>query len=195
MGTKSKKKVEIIETKRVFDHFFKIDEALLRFERYDGTMSTKLRRLNFERGDSVAALVVNREKRTVYLTEQFKYPASTKGDGWIVEIVAGTIDPGESPEHAIRRELLEEAGFAARNAEPIGEFFVSPGGTSERVFLFSITVTDADRKTNGGGVPTEGEDIRVIEWPIADFLAKLDRGELLDAKTIVAAYWLKCNFR
>jgi ADP-ribose pyrophosphatase len=189
------RRVEIIEEKRVFDRFFRIDEARLRYERFDGTMSAELRRLNFERGDSVAAIVVNRATRTVYLTEQFKYPASTKGDGWIVEIVAGTIDPGESAEQAIRREILEEIGFAPTSVTPIGSFFVSPGGTSERIFLFNVEVTEADRRSKGGGLPSEGEDIRIVEWPVAAFLAKLDGGELHDAKTIVAAYWLKCNHR
>ena len=189
------KRFEIIEKKRVFDHFFKIDEALLRYERYDGTMSKALRRLNFERGDSVAAIVVNRDKRTVYLTEQFKYPASTKGDGWIVEVVAGGVDAGESPEQAIRREILEEIGFAATTVKHIGEFFVSPGGTSERIILFCVEVTEADRQTRGGGLASEGEDIRVLEWPVAEFFAKLTSGELNDAKTLVAAYWLSGNYK
>lgn len=189
------KRVEIIEKKRVFDRFFKIDEALLRYERYDGAMSQALTRLNFERGDSVAAIIVNRNKRTVYLTEQFKYPASTKGEGWIVEVVAGVIDPNETAEQAIKREIFEEIGFAASNATPIGEFFVSPGGTSERIFLFYVNVTDADKKSGGGGVASEGEDIRIIEWPVEEFFARLDSGELRDAKTIVAAHWLKCNYK
>ncbi len=185
------RKVEIIEKKRVFDHFFKIDEALLRYERYDGTMSKALTRLNFERGNLVAAIVMNRDTETVYLTEQFKYPASTKADGWVVEVVAGMIDEGETPEQAIRREILEEIGFEAASAEPIGEFFVSPGGTSERIFLFGVTVTQAHRRGAGGGLAAEGEDIRVLEWPVGEFLGKLQQGQLHDAKTIVAAYWLK----
>src|SRR4051812_29021514 len=80
------KKVELISRKNVFEDFFTIEEARLRFERYDGTMSEEVRRLNFERGDSVAALLVDIRKGTVYLTEQFKYPAFEKAGGWLVDV-------------------------------------------------------------------------------------------------------------
>jgi ADP-ribose pyrophosphatase len=187
------KKAEVIERRTIFDDFFKIEEARLRYERYDGRMSEVVRRLNFERGDSSAALLLNAERRTVYLTEQFKYPTFGKGDGWIVEIVAGSIDAGETPEACIRREIREETGFEAATVEPIADFFVSPGGTSERIFLFCALVSDAARLSKGGGVAGEGEDIRVVQWPLDDFLAKAQRGDLKDAKTIIAAWWIKDN--
>src|SRR5437867_13108850 len=104
-------KVEVISRRRLLDDFFKVDEARLRFERYDGTMSEVVRRLNFERGDSVAALLVDPRAQTVYLTEQFKYPAYEKAGGWLIDVVAGMFGPDESPEEAVRREILEESGF------------------------------------------------------------------------------------
>jgi ADP-ribose pyrophosphatase len=188
------RKVEVISRKRVFDDVFKIEEARLRFERYDGTMSEVVRRLNFERGDSAAALLVNREEKRVYLTEQFKYPSLEKGGGWIVEVVAGKIDPGETADQAIKREIMEELGFQVRSVEPIANFFVSPGGTSERIFLFAAVVSRAQRTAGGGGLASENEDIRMIEWEVDEFLAKAQAGQLTDAKTIIAGYWLKENY-
>jgi len=187
------RKVEIISRRRIFDDFFKIEEARLRFERYDGTMSEVVRRLNFERGDSVAALLVNPRAQTVYLTEQFKYPAYQKAGGWLADLVAGMIDDGETPEHAVRREILEEAGFEAQALEPIATFFVSPGGSSERIFLYCARVCDGLRRSAGGGVAAEHEDIRIIAWSIDEFLRKARTGEIADGKTLVAAYWLKDN--
>jgi nudix-type nucleoside diphosphatase (YffH/AdpP family) len=184
-------KVEVISRKRLLDDFFKVDEAYLRFERYDGTMSEVVRRLNVERGDSAAALLVDAQKQIVYLIEQFKYPTLDKAGGWTDEIVAGMIDTDETPERAIRREILEEAGFAVETVEPIARFFVSPGGSSERIFLFCAVVSDAARRSAGGGVATE--DIKVVGWPLDDFLARLQGGQLMDAKTIIAGYWLKDN--
>jgi len=187
------RKVEVLSRRRVFDGFFKIDEARLRFERYDGTMSEVVQRLVFERGDSAAALVVNPERRTVYLTEQFRYPAHEKGGGWLLDVVAGMIEPGDTSEQTARREILEEAGFEALALEPIATFFMSPGGSSERTFLFCAVFSDAARRSAGGGVASEHEDIKIVEWPIEEFLAHLRGGRLQDAKTIIAGYWLQDN--
>jgi nudix-type nucleoside diphosphatase (YffH/AdpP family) len=186
-------KVEVIRCRRVFDDFFKIDEAELRFERYDGTMSEVVRRLNFERGDSAAALLFDARSRTVYLIEQFMYPTLANAGGWLQTVVAGMIDEGETPEQAIRREIVEEAGFAVERVEPIADFFVSPGGSSERIFLFCALVSDAGRVGDGGGVASEHEDIRLVPVALDDFLKRIAAHGFADAKTIVAGYWLKDN--
>jgi len=186
-------KVEVISRRRVFDDFFKIDEAKLRFERYDGSMSEAVRRLNFERGDSAAALLFDAHSRVVYLIEQFMYPTLAKAGGWLQTVVAGMIDEGETPLEAIRREIVEEAGFAVEQVEPIADFFVSPGGSSERIFLFCALVSDAARVGEGGGVATEHEDIRLVPIALDGFLARLAAHGFADAKTIVAGYWLKDN--
>jgi nudix-type nucleoside diphosphatase (YffH/AdpP family) len=186
-------KVEVISRRRVFDDFFKVDEARLRFERYDGSMSEEIRRLNFERGDSAAALLLDAKKRVVYLVEQFMYPPLAKAGGWLETVAAGMIDEGETPEQAIRREIREEAGFAAERIEPIANFFVSPGGSSERIFLFCALVSDAARVAAGGGVAAEHEDIKIVALGLDDFLVRLAAGGFADAKTIVAGYWLKDN--
>jgi len=185
------RKVEIISRRRIFDDIFSIEEAHLRFERHDGRMSEPVRRLNFERGDSVAALVVNAERRTVYLTEQFRYATLAHGGGWLTELVAGSIDAGEATADCIRREIREELGIAAETVEEIAEFFMSPGGTSERTILFCAVVSDADRVEEGGGLAGEHEDIKVLEWPVDEFLARMHA--LKDAKTLIAGYWLKEN--
>jgi ADP-ribose pyrophosphatase len=186
-------KVEVISRRRVFDDFFKVDEAKLRFERYDGSMSEVVRRLNFERGDSAAALLFDARSRTVYLIEQFMYPTLAKAGGWLQTVVAGMVDEGEAPEEAIRREILEEAGYAVERVEPIADFFVSPGGSSERIFLFCALVSDGARLGEGGGVATEHEDIRLVPVTLDDFITRLAAHEFADAKTIVAGYWLKDN--
>jgi nudix-type nucleoside diphosphatase (YffH/AdpP family) len=186
------RKVEIMSRRRVFDDFFKIEEARLRFERYDGTMSEPVRRLNFERGDSVAALLIDPRAAMVYLTEQFKYPAYEKAGGWLIDVVAGMLDDGETPEQAVRREILEESGFEPTGLQPIATFFVSPGGSSERIFLFCATVRGGTPRS-GGGVASEHEDIKIIAWSIDEFLGRFHAGDLQDAKALIAACWLKDN--
>ena len=115
-------KVEIASQRRIFDDFFKIEEAVVRFEKFNGQMSAPLRRLNFERGDSVAAVIVNRDTRCAILSNQFRYPASTKGNGWIYEIIAGMIDQGEKPAQAMRREIMEEIGYRVSKLVHIADF-------------------------------------------------------------------------
>ena len=184
------KKVAIESKKLVFDDFFKIEEAILRYERFDGTMSKSVKRLNLDRGDSVAALILNLDTERVILTNQFKYPTYANGDGWITEVVAGMVGPGEDYEAAVRREVLEETGYKVGSITHISSFYVSPGGTSERIVLYYAEVRNADRVSSGGGLASEAEDIELVEIALADIPQKLDSNSIPDAKTILALMWL-----
>jgi len=186
-------RVDIKENRRVMDDFFKVEEVHLSFEKFDGTMSPVVRRLNFERGDSVAALLHHTERNTVLLVNQFKYPSYEKGPGWITEVVAGMIDKGETPEEAIHREIQEETGYGASRVDHISTFYVSPGGSSERVILYYAAVSGAGSSDKPGGLATEDEDIKLVEIPFADAFSQLRRGEIADAKTIIALMWLEAR--
>lgn len=185
------KKVHIESQQRIFDDFFKIDEAFLSFERFDGQMSDTVRRLNFERGDAVAAIIMNRDSRNVILANQFRFPTYEKGPGWITEVVAGILKPDESPEDAVRREILEEVGYDSGDLTHISTFYVSPGGSSERIYLYYVEVGDADRMNSGGGLASEREDIQVVEMSPEELWSANESGEIVDAKTIVALMWLR----
>lgn len=184
------KKVIIESKKRIFDDFFKIDEAHLRYEKFDGRMSPVVRRLNFERGDSVAALIFNTGTRRLILVNQFKYPAFEKGQGWMTEAMAGMINEGEDPESAARREVLEETGYSPRSLEHIYTFYVSPGGTSERIILYYAEVDDDCKTGPGGGVASEDEDIVNVEMTLEEALVQVESGDIADAKTIIGILWL-----
>jgi nudix-type nucleoside diphosphatase (YffH/AdpP family) len=187
------KKVEVLQKKRVFDDFFKIDEAVVRFEKFNGQMSPPVKRLNFERGDAAAVLIFNPETQNVILINQFRYPTYDKTGGWLIEIVAGMVDKNETPVECIRREILEETGYQVKHLIPIQSFYPSPGGSSERIFLFYAEVNKSDKVTKGGGKETENEDIQVVEFPLPDLWKKLNEGKIMDAKTSIALLWFKCN--
>lgn len=182
----------LIESSRLLlEDFFQVEEVTLRHRLADGSWSEIMRRLNLERGDSVAALLLNRDRRTCVFARQFRFPASKRGDGWLIELPAGVVEPGETPEETLRRELLEEVGYQAAELRPIATFFPSPGGCSERVFLYVAWVGDADRVAPGGGAEHEGESIEILEVPLADLYANgwLDR--IRDGKTLLALTWLE----
>ena len=188
------KRIEIIKETEVFKQaIFRVVAATLKFELYDGTMSDKLVRLNLDRGDSVAALIHDVQNDVLLMTEQFRYPTHEKGPGWLTEIVAGMVDTDEAPVDSMKREIREEVGYRVSSLQHIGTFYVSPGGSSERIHLFYSAVDQTDRVSNGGGKLSEGEDVRVMTKPVSQALEELDQGGIMDAKTMIALQWLALN--
>jgi ADP-ribose pyrophosphatase len=155
-------------------------------------------RINFERGDSVGVLLYDPGEDAVVLVRQFRYPVyagldpgARAGDGarraWILEIVAGVHDPGRTVQGVARKELLEEAGYQVTGElQPIGSIYPSPGGSSERIHLFLGEVDHRQRVGQGGGVPAEGEDIQIVVLSFSQVMDMVARGEISDAKTIIA---------
>jgi len=185
-------KVKIISESREYDGFFKIDKAVLQYEKFDGEMSSEITRLNFNRGDAVAILLYDKEKNSVILVKQFRYPAYVNnGRGWLLEVVAGMIDSGRDAISVAHSELLEEAGYEVDDLKFVYQFYVSPGGSSEKIHLYAGY---CHRKVNfGGGKESENEDIQVVELPLSKALKMVDTGEICDAKTIIALQWLQLN--
>jgi ADP-ribose pyrophosphatase len=184
--------VQIVDRHPIFEQFvFRIEEARLRHERFDGSLSAELVRLNLDRGDSVAALVHDTQRDRLMLAEQFRFSTYDKGPGWMLELPAGVLEVGEAPEAATRRELQEEIGFAVDSLSPIATVYLSPGGCSERIHIFYVPVTPSDHTSSGGGVPSEGEDIRIVEMPVRTAFALVEAREIVDAKTVIAIQWLQ----
>jgi nudix-type nucleoside diphosphatase (YffH/AdpP family) len=182
---------------RKFDGFFKVDEIDVSHEAYDGAMRRE-QRLVFERGDAVAVLLYDAASKEVIVLEQFRAPVlvarrrddAHTSDGWITEAVAGMIDDGETPEEAVIREALEETGYRISAPRPIGTFFSSPGGTSERIFLYFAEVVAADRMGEGGGIAGE-EDIALMRLSVSELFSRLESNRIEDPKLAIGAYWLK----
>lgn len=181
-----------------FASIFHVKRARLRYRRFDGQMSEEITRINFERGDSVGVLLYDPDEDVVLLVRQFRYPvyASIAPEivkeedvkkAWLLEIVAGIIDPGLTTVEIASKELLEEAGYRVKgDLQPIATIYPSPGGTSERIHLFLGIVDHKDRINTGGGHPSKEEDIQVESLSFQDAMNRIARGEISDAKTIIA---------
>ena len=176
-------RVEVHGRRTLLDRFFRVEEVDLSHERPDGSMSPPLTRLNVDRGDGAAVVLHDPERGVVVLVRQFRFSAWEKGPGWLHELVAGTVPEGQQPE--------DVAGYEVDRLEPVGSFYLTPGGSSERIFLYYAAVGSGQRRGPGGGLEEEGESIEVLEWPEEEVWAALDAGRIADAKTLVGLMWLR----
>ncbi|MGH6933859.1 MAG: NUDIX domain-containing protein, partial [Dongiaceae bacterium] len=184
---------EIREKRTVYSGFFRIDRYRLRHRLFGGGWSDEITREIFERGHAVAVLLYDPVRDAVVFLEQFRIGAVAAGMApWQTEVVAGVIDCDETPEAVARREAREEAGCEITALAPIARYLVSPGGTSESIWLFCGCV---DSGGVGGihGLAHEHEDIRVEVVPHAEAHRRLRAGDFLNAPVIIALQWLAAN--
>ena len=122
------------------------------------------------------AIVALDERNTVLMVRQYRSGAGRE----LLEIPAGTIEDGEDPAICATRELKEETGYHALHWDALGYFYSSPGFCTEKMYLYL-----ARQLTSGTSSPEGDELIQVEKIPLAQLLAQIQRGEILDAKTIV----------
>lgn len=185
--------IEIIERRTVFQGYFRIDAYTFRHGRFDGGWSSQMRREVFERGHAAALLPYDPVRRQFVLCEQFRvgaYAASV--NPWQLEVVAGIIEDGETPESVARRETEEEANRTVLDIWPIQRYLASPGGTSETVHLYLGRISTEGA---GGifGVSEEDEHIRVKVVEEEQLFRLMTDGQISNAATLVAAQWFFLN--
>lgn len=183
---------ELVHREVCYQGFFSLVRCTVRHELFSGGSAEIVREV-FERGDAAAVLPYDPELDSLVLIEQFRIGAiESPGGPWTLEFVAGVIEPGEDAEQVVRREAVEEAGCGIGTLEPIAEFILSPGGCSERIYLFCGRV---DARDVGGlyGLAEEGEDIRAEVVSFDTAMAFLESGKVSSATTIIALQWLALN--
>jgi ADP-ribose pyrophosphatase len=182
--------VQLIEHRTVYQGTFRVDRYRLRHRLHEGPMGPTVEREVFERGHVVAVLPVDLARDQVVLIEQFRPGAYAAGwHPWLIECVAGIVEPGEAPEEVAVRECREETGLEVTDLVPLARCLSSPGACTETTRLFCGRV-DARRASGVHGLADEGEDIRVTAWPVDEAIALLDQDRIVNAKTIIALQWL-----
>jgi ADP-ribose pyrophosphatase len=187
-------RVEVREKTTPFKGYFQVDRYRLRHRKFDGGWTDEMTREIFERGHAAAVLLYDPKRDAVVLIEQFRPGAYAAGvDPWLIEIVAGIIEEGETPEGVVRREAVEEAGCTVSDLHPIGCFLATPGGSSETVALFCGRT---DSRGAGGihGLDHEHEDIRVLALSRQEALERLAAGGITNMPAVVALQWLALNY-
>lgn len=185
--------VEVIEKTVCYQGFFRLEKYHLRHRLFSGDWSPLLTREMFERGHAAAVLPYDPVRDEIVLIEQFRPGAiDAPGGPWLMEIVAGMIETGETAETVVKRESIEESGCIITDLIPLYDFLVSPGGTTERIALFCGR-TDATTADGVHGVTEEGEDIKVHVVTFDTAMALLKSEKITAASAIIALQWLALN--
>ena len=177
--------IRIVDQQVLAHDWYLLRKTTFDHRRRDGHLQV-VSRETYDRGNGVALLLFNAARGTVILIRQFRFPAWVNGcaDGMLIETCAGLLD-GNDPLAAMRREAIEETGYAVNSPRKVFEAYMSPGSVTEKLHFFVAAYDDGDRQGAGGGEAHEGEDIEVLELPLARALALIASGEIQDGKTIM----------
>jgi nudix-type nucleoside diphosphatase (YffH/AdpP family) len=178
-------RIAIASVERLSDHRYPLEKIRFAYRRRDGS-TQELEREVYRNGLGAAVLPFDSSRGTVLLVRQFRLPALLAGqDGWVIETLAGVIEAEQSPEETARAEAQQEAGYRLRDLREAFVVFASPGVCAERMHLFTAEYGPGDRCGRGGGLREEGEEIEVLELPLAEAWAMVGRREIVDAKTVL----------
>lgn len=193
--TFAKNDVEIIARETLYSGFFSMELYRFRHRLFNGEMSGEIRREIFERGHAAVLLPFDPVRDEVVLVEQIRIAAyDVSASPWLLEMVAGMIEEGESVEDVARREAQEEAGLVVGRTKPVLSYLASPGGTSERL---SIMVGEVDATTAEGihGLADENEDIRVHVVSREQAYQWVEEGKIDNAASVIALQWLQLHYQ
>ncbi len=184
---------EIINRDVLHQGFFRMARYELRYRLFDGGWGEPVTREVMERKSAAAILPYDPILDQVVLIEQFRPGAIANPQSpWVLEIVAGVLDPHEKPAEVAKREAQEEAGCEVMDIYPIYEYFVSPGGSNEYLWLF---IGHIDASETGGihGLSEEHEDIRTFTVSTDEAFMLVQEGKIKTAPAIIALQWLQLN--
>lgn len=162
--------MKILKREKAYKGYYEIDK--LQVETEKGNI---VNREVMIRKDAVCAIVYDTTTKHFIFVEQWRPGCDDK----ILEVPAGTLDvPGEDPEEAMKREIDEEIGYETDKIDFISECYTSPGGTTEKLYIYCCEVSNQIHE--GGGL--ENEDINVFRI----HRENLKNYRFTDAKTIIA---------
>ncbi|MCF6438021.1 NUDIX domain-containing protein [Pseudoalteromonas luteoviolacea] len=180
--------------KVLYDGFFKIEEYVFEHALFAGGVSEPIRREILERGHAVAVLPYDPVSDEILLIEQIRIGAlATKDSPWLLECIAGMAEGCEDLEAVARKEAQEEAGLDLTELHYMCSYLSSPGGTTERLYLYLAQVNLRDYQGGTFGLPEEGEDIKTHIMPFDEAMCRLESEEIDNAATVISLQWLALN--
>ena len=187
--------VVLAARRQPYAHFFAVEEYDLRFRCFDGEMSDEVNRAVFLSGDAATVLPYDPVRDRVLVVEQFRPGPYARGarNPWLLEPVAGRVDPDETPEEAARREAVEEAGVTVGALHLVGRYYPTPGAKSEFLHSFIGIADLPDGAARLGGVLAEAEDIRGHVLPFEAFREIAQGPEGAVGPLLLSALWLELH--
>lgn len=185
------KKVNIKSKTLKHQSIFSVYEMKFNFMKNDGLTSSDLTHYIIEKGPAVAILIYDTDLESLVLVRQLRTPTQTE----ITEIVAGVMDPGETPEISAKREILEEVGYKVKQLNPIFSFYTTPGIFNEEIYFFYAEVDQSLKVNEGGGLSEEDEDLELVYIPKDEVMEWMQNEEELDAKTIIGLQHFLLNHK
>lgn len=185
--------VHVSARRQPYASFFAVEEYDLSWPRFGGGHGPAVTRAAFVSGDAVTVLPYDPVRDRVLLVEQFRAGPFARGDRhpWLLEAVAGRIDPGETPEDAARREAEEEAGLRMGDLLPVAAYYSTPGAKTEYLYSF-VGLSDLRDGTAGVfGLADEAEDIRGHLVAFDALIGLIASGEVNNGPLILTALWLQ----
>ncbi len=179
--------IRIIDSKILSDDWYSLKKYSFDIQRRNGEWQRQSREV-YDRGNGATLLLFNRNRKTVILTRQFRFPIFMNGhDGYLIETAAGLLD-NMDPESRIKAEVEEETGFRLSKVQKVFEAYMSPGSVTEKLYFYIAEYDEGNRASAGGGIEAEGEDIEVLELTLDAALAAVESGLIVDGKTIMLLY-------
>ena len=184
---------KILDKKNIHDGFFKMNEVNLKYKKYNGDWSNEIKRELFGGAQVSAVLPYDPVNKKIVLIQQFRPGTISKNNqNYLDEIVAGIIDPGETPEDTAKRECLEETGCEVSNLKSIQGYFPAPGSSESFYNLFLGEVIAPDKEIIRG-LENENEDILVKSYSFDEVKTKMNKKEILNGLTLIALQWFFLN--
>ena len=185
--------IKIINTELLSDNWGILTKVTVEYPTKTGELETHIREI-YDRGNGASILLYNKENKSVILTRQFRLPTYLNGnpDGMVIEACAGLLD-GDSPEDCAKKEALEETGYRVTEIRKIFESYMTPGADTEILHFFVGEYNRDMKVSEGGGLDEEQEHIEVLELNFDEAYAKIETGEIKDAKTIMLLQYAKIN--
>jgi GDP-mannose pyrophosphatase NudK len=175
----------IVDTMSIYKGWNTLDLVTVEAPESDGTLRRHRREI-VDHGHAAIVLPIDRARGVAFLVRQWRTGILADEDPYLLEACAGLIDPGETPEETARREALEEVGLTLGKIRSLGTIFPSIGTLTEKMHLFVAEVSEGDRTAEGGGVD-DGENIEVVEIPLAELFQMAREWRIPDAKTLIIA--------
>lgn len=185
--------VEILQQELLYQGHLHFAKYQLRYRLFAGGWSETITRELINSRHAVGVLLFDPQRDEIVLIEEFRLGAlHDPRSPWLLELVAGIIEPDEAIVDVAKREAQEEAGCEVIDLIPMCEYWTSPGISTGKFSLFCGRI-DATHAGGIFGLAHENEDIRAHVFSKAYVYHALATGQIINAATIIAIQWLQLH--